>query len=64
MGVVLNLDELDNADNVEDGKPNDTLFTYHVAAYDDYTHFEPHASPPPVPLPPQYKNLKMASSYF
>ena len=50
MEVVLNLDELDNTDNLENGKPRDTLFTYHVAAYDDYTHFEPYT--------PQYKKLK------
>ena len=49
--MVLNLDELDNVNNRENGKPSNTLFTYHVTAYDDSTtHFEPYT--------PQYKKLK------
>ena len=32
--MALNLNELDNANNVEDGKPSNTLFTYHVTAYE------------------------------
>ena len=49
--MVLNLDELDNANNLENGtEPSNTLLTYHVTAYDDSTHF--------VPYIPQYKKLQ------
>ena len=39
--VTLNLDELDNCDNLEDGKPGNALLTYHVTSDGDFTHFEP-----------------------
>ena len=48
--IVLSLDELDNTDNLENGKPSSTLLAYHVTAHDDFTNFEPCA--------PQYKRLK------
>ena len=48
--VVFTLDELDNTNNLEDGKPSNALFTYHVTEYDDYTQFKPYAL--------QYKKLK------
>ena len=48
--MVFNLDELDNTNNLENGKPSNTLLIYHVTSYDDFTHFEPYA--------PQYKKLK------
>ena len=48
--MIFNLDELDNSDNLEDGKPSNTLFTYYVTSYNEFTHFEPHT--------PQYKKLK------
>ena len=48
--MVFNLDKLDNANNLEDGKPSIALFTYHVTAYGDSTHFKP--------CTPQYKKLK------
>ena len=48
--ITLNLDELNNRDNLKDGHPSNTLFTYHVDAHEDFTHFEPHT--------PQYKKLK------
>ena len=48
--IVLSLDELDNTDNLENGKSSSTLLTYQVTAYDDFTNFEPCA--------PQYKKLK------
>ena len=48
--IVLSLDELDNTDNIENGKPSSTLLMYHVTAYDDFTNFEP--------CTPQYKKLK------
>ena len=40
--MVLNLDELDNTNNLENGSPSNTLLTYHVTAYDDSTYFEPY----------------------
>ena len=49
-GMTFNLDELDNSDNLEDGRPSNTLFTYHVSSYNEFTHFKPHT--------PQYKKLK------
>ena len=44
-----NLDELDNSDNLEDGRPSNLLLTYHVTD-EDFTSFEPST--------PQYKKLK------
>ena len=44
------LEELDNSNNLENRKPSNTLFTYHMTACDDYKHFEPYT--------PQYKKLK------
>ena len=48
--MIFNLNELDNTDNLEDGKPSNILLTYHVTADEDFTHFEPNIS--------QYKKLK------
>ena len=48
--MTLNLNELDNADNLEDGRPSSVLLTYHVTADEDFTRFEPNI--------PQYKKLK------
>ena len=48
--ITLNLDELNSSENLKDGHPSNTLFTYHVDAHKDFTHFEPHT--------PQYKKLK------
>ena len=48
--MSLNLNELDNADNLEDGRPSNTLLTYHVTSNQDLMHFEPNV--------PQYKRLK------
>ena len=50
MEMIINLDELNNSDNLKDGRPNNTLFTYHVTDDKDFTHFEPQT--------PQYKKLK------
>ena len=47
--MAFNLDELDNSNNLEDGRPSNTLFTYYVTSYNEFTHFEPHT--------PQYKKL-------
>ena len=48
--ITFNLDELNNSDNLKDGKPSNELFTYHVTSNEDFTRFEPDI--------PQYKALK------
>ena len=48
--VVISLNELNNSDNLEDGKPSNTLFTYYVTSPEYYTRFNP--------CNPQYKALK------
>ena len=50
MKMVISLNELDNSDNLEDGRPNNTLFTYYVTGPEYSTRFEPRT--------PQYKKLK------
>ena len=37
--MILNLDELDNTDNLEDGRPSNALLTYHVTSNEDFTSF-------------------------
>ena len=39
--VSISLNELNNSDNLEDGRPSNTLFTYYVTSSEDFTHFEP-----------------------
>ena len=48
--ITLNLDELNNSDNLKDGRPSNKLLTYHVTDDKDFMHFEPDT--------PQYKALK------
>ena len=48
--ITLNLDELNNSDNLKDGKPSNLLLTYHVTDNKDFTSFEPQT--------PQYRKLK------
>ena len=48
--MIINLDELNNSDNLEDGHPSISLLAYHVTAHEDFTSFEPQT--------PQYKKLK------
>ena len=48
--MVISLNELDNSDNLEDGRPNNALFTYYVTGPEYSTCFEPHT--------PQYKKFK------
>ena len=48
--MILNLSELDNSDNLKDGRPSNELLTYHVTDDKDFTSFEPQT--------PQYKVLK------
>ena len=48
--MIFNLNELDNSDNLEDGRPSNTLFTCYVSGSEDFMRFEPNV--------PQYKKLK------
>ena len=48
--LAIILEELDNIDNLEDGRPSNTLFMYYVTGPEYSTHFEP--------CTPQYKKLK------
>ena len=48
--MVISLKEPYNSDNLEDGRPSNTLFTYYVTSPEYYTHFEP--------CNPRYKKLK------
>ena len=48
--MIINLNELDNSDNLKDGRPSNELLTYHVTDDKDFTCFEPQT--------PQYRKLK------
>ena len=48
--IRISLNELNNSDNLEDGRPSNTLFTYFVTSLEYFTCFEPKS--------PQYKKLK------
>ena len=48
--ITLNLDELNNSDNLKDGRPSNSLLTYYVTDDKDFTRFELQN--------PQYKALK------
>ena len=50
MKMIISLNELNNSDNLEDGRPSNILFTYYVISSEHYMLFEPQS--------PQYKNLK------
>ena len=39
--VAISLNELNNSDNLEDGRPSNTLFTYYVTSPEDFMCFEP-----------------------
>ena len=39
--ITLNLDELNNSDNLKDGRPSNELLTYHVTDDKDFMHFKP-----------------------
>ena len=39
--MSLKLDELDNTNNLKDGHPSNTLFTYYMPGSEDFTCFEP-----------------------
>ena len=48
--MIINLDELNNSNNLKDGRPSNELLTYHVTDNKDFTCFEPDTL--------QYKALK------
>ena len=48
--MIISLNELDNSNNLEDGRPSNILFTYHVTSSERYMLFEPQT--------PRYKKLK------
>ena len=48
--MIINSNELDNSNNLEDGRPSNALLTYHVTSNEDFMRFEPQS--------PQYKMLK------
>ena len=48
--ITLNLDQLNNSDNLKDGRPSNKLLTYHVTDDKDFMHFEPQT--------PKYRKLK------
>ena len=48
--ITLNLNELNNSDNLKDGRPSNSLLTYYVTSNEDFKHFKPQN--------PQYKKLK------
>ena len=48
--MVISLNEFDNSNNLEDGRPSNVLFTYYVTSSERYTLFKPQT--------PQYKALK------
>ena len=52
--ISISLNELNNSDNLEDGKPSNTLFTYFVTSPEYFMHFEPN--------PHNIKNLRMTQS--
>ena len=48
--ITIHLNELNNSDNLKDGRPSNELLTYHVTDDKDFTRFEPQK--------PQYRKLK------
>ena len=48
--MAISLEELDNSNNLEYGRPSNALFTYYVTGPEYSMHFEP--------VTPQYKKLK------
>ena len=48
--MIINLDEVDNTNNLDNGKPSNSLLTYHVTFNEDFMSFEPQT--------PQYRALK------
>ena len=48
--ITISLNAVDNSDNLKDGRPSNTLFTYFVTSPEYFTCFKPES--------PQYKKLK------
>ena len=48
--MIINSNELNNSDNLKDGRPTNELLTYHVTDDKDFTHFELQT--------PQYRTLR------
>ena len=48
--MIISLNELDNSDNLEDGRPSNVLFTYYVTRSERYMLFKPQT--------PRYMKLK------
>ena len=48
--ITFNLDELNNSNNLKDGRPSNELLTYHLTDDKDFTRFEPQT--------PQCRKLK------
>ena len=48
--MLISLNELNNSDNLDDGKPSNVLLRYHMTSSEEFTNFEP--------VTPQYKKLK------
>ena len=49
--MIINLDELNNTNNLEDGRPSNSLLTYQVTSNEAFTSFEPRIT--------STRNLKM-----
>ena len=43
--MVISLNELDNSNNLEDGRPSNILFTYHVTSSECYMLFKQQTPP-------------------
>ena len=39
--ITLNLNELNNSNNLKDGRPSNSLLTYYVTSNEDFMHFKP-----------------------
>ena len=48
--MVISLDELDNTDNLEDGRLSNVLLRYYVTDSEEFTRYEP--------VTPQYQRCK------
>ena len=51
MSVTFNLNELKNSDNLEDGRPRNTLYKYHTTGNEAFTYLRAKT--------PQHKKLKI-----
>ena len=56
MKMALSLDEFNNTDNLENGRLNNTLLTYHMTVSEELMHLQLAA--------PQYKRLKNGEFTF